>query len=163
MTISFVFPTSFPRSWGRASGRLLGSWEPVGGHRCRRLCPGHRSRVGAPQLHQPRCWSAPRAHFLRPSPFPEGPSLACGDRVSLRGTDYVRYGVGMSYINARACNQSCIMISYRYESDLWLIPCQPGLLGSKIRAMPPGVDGLKRLETVVTDDRVRYRDDIIAS
>ena len=55
------------------------------------------------------------------------------------------------------------MISYRYESDLWLIPCHPGLLGSKIRAMPPGVDGLKRLETVVTDDRVRYRDDIIAS
>ena len=156
-------PNVLPPSWGRASGRLLGSWEPVGGHRCRRLCPGHRSRVGAPQLHQPRCWSAPRAHFLRPSPFPEGPSLACGDRVSLRGTDYVRYGVGMSYINARACNQSCIMISYRYESDLWLIPCHPGLLGSKIRAMPPGVDGLKRLETVVTDDRVRYRDDIIAS
>ena len=163
MTISFAFPTSFPRSWVRASGRPLGSWEAVGGQPLPPLAPGPPQPVRPPELHHPRCWSAPPRPFRARHASPTRPSLACGDRVSLRGTDYVRYGVGMSYINARACNQSCIMISYRYGSDLWLIPCHPGLLGSKIRAMPPGVDSLKRLETVVKDDRVRYRDDSIAS
>ena len=40
MTISFVFPTSFPRSWGRASGRPLGSWGAVSGQPLPPLAPG---------------------------------------------------------------------------------------------------------------------------
>ena len=42
-----------------------------------------------------------------------------------------------------------------------LISRHPGLLGSKIRAIPPGVDGHETSETVVADDRVRYREQMI--
>ena len=155
-------PPPSPR-WVALPGGGWAAERRLAATRCRRLCLAPRSRFGARQLHFPGCWSLPRAHFAPVSLRPMRPSPCM--KTGCIGTDheYVRYGVGTSYINGQACNQSCIMISYRYESDLWLIPCHPGLLGSKIRAMPPGVDGLKRLETVVTDDRVRYRDDIIAS
>ena len=38
------------------------------------------------------------------------------------------------------------MISYRYESDLWLIPGHPGRLGSKTRTSTPRVKRPKRLK-----------------
>ena len=146
MTISFAFPTSFPRSWGRASGRRGAAGRRLAASPCRRLRPGHRSRFGPPSCITPVAGAPPPRPFRARHASPTRPSLACGDRVSLRGTDYVRYGVGMSYINARACNQSCILISYRYGSDFGLISSHPGRLGWKTRTSTPRLKRPKRLK-----------------
>ena len=99
MTISFVFPTSFPRSWGRASRRPLGSWEAVGSQPLPPLAPGPPQPARGPSASSAPLLERPPRPFCARYASPTRPSFACGPGVAATDTrDYVRYGVGMSYI-----------------------------------------------------------------
>ena len=67
-----------------AVGQLGGGGRPPHAAACARC---HRSRLGGPQPHQPRCWSASRAQFA-PVTLPRWNRCSHVDRVSLTATGY---------------------------------------------------------------------------
>ena len=126
-----------------AVGQLGSGWRPPPAAACARTTA---AGSGAHSLISPVA-GAPTAPNSRPIRFP-GATVARMWTGCRRFDRYrlLRYGVCMSYINARACNQSCVLISYRYGSDFWLIPSHPGRLGSKTRTSTPRLKRPKRLK-----------------
>ena len=143
LRVPIVLPPLLGSRFRAGVGQLGGGWRPPAAAACARATA---AGSGPRRCISPVAVERPPRLFRARHASPTRPSLACGDRVSLRGTDYVRYGVGMSYINARACNQSCILISYRYGSDFGLISSHPGRLGWKTRTSTPRLKRPKRLK-----------------